>query len=570
MTQQSKSILPLRRRTLLKGAGGTALAAAALRLQPTQAQRGATPRSMRRAGRGPTAPTQPPRPPLAVIALNRMGYGPRYGDIHTFNQLGNTEDERLEAYVEQQLNPAAIDDSACDAKIAGQGYTTLNKTLQQLWTEHFRNNPPYEERVRPMRETTQVTYLRGIFSKRQFQEVLADFWHNHFNTYGWDYYASSIFVHYDRDVIRGNMFGNFRQMLEAVGMSSVMLFYLDNHSSSDSGPNENYARELFELHTLGAENYRGVVAPETVPTDQNGIPIGYCDNDVYEAARCFTGWRVSEGSGGSPDTGTFYYREDWHDRFQKIVLGFPPHVPPIPANQPPLKDGRDVYDRLARHPGTGRHIARKLIRRFITDTPPESLVQSLAAIFTANVDAPDQLKKVYRALLTSPEFKTTWGQKIKRPFESLISYLRAIGAEYDPPTDNPWWYSASGHLPFNWRAPNGYPDEKEDWFSTMPMLQRWRAINRIMTGVDEVPNIVDTIRVYTPGSSLSAIQLADYWIPRVLGRDMEFSAHRDEIINFMAAGLGATIPIDLTNDNNAVRLAHMVGLIALSPDFQYR
>jgi uncharacterized protein (DUF1800 family) len=570
MTQHSKSLLPLRRRTLLKGAGGAALAAAALRLQNTEAQENGTPHAMRRAGREPTAPTMPPRPPLAVIALNRMGYGPRYGDIYNFNQLGNTEDERLAAYVEQQLNPAAIDDSDCDARIAAQGFTTLNKTLQQLWTEHFRNDPPYDERVRPIREVTKATYLRGIYSNRQLQEVLADFWHNHFNTYGWDYYASSIFVHYDRDVIRGNMFGNFRQMLEAVGTSSVMLFYLDNHSSSDSGPNENYARELFELHTLGAENYRGVVAPESVPTDENGVPIGYCDNDVYEASRCFTGWRVSDGTGGSPDTGTFYYREEWHDRFQKIVLGFPPNVPPIPANQPPLKDGRDVYDRLASHPGTGRYIARKLVRRFISDTPAESLVQSLAAIFTANVSAPDQLTQVYRALFNSTEFKMAWGEKIKRPFESLISFLRTIGVNYEPGSDNPWWYSASGHIPFNWRAPNGYPDEKEDWSTTMPMLQRWRATNRIMTGVNEVPNITEIILLYTPGTSLSATALADYWIPRVLGRELEFPSHRDEIINFMADGLGANIPIDLTDEDNAERLTHMVGLIALTPDFQYR
>lgn len=570
MTRNSKLRLPIGRRALLKGAGVAALAATTLHVQPTTAQRGTPPRAMRGKGRAPTAPTMPPRPELAVIALNHMGYGPRYGDVYNFNQLGGTDDARLNAYVEQQLNPGAIDDSACDAKIAEQGYTTLNKSLEQLWAEHFNNDPPYEERIRPMRETTQATYLRGIYSKRQFQEVLADFWHNHFNTYGWDYYAASLFVHYDRDVIRGHMFGNFRQMLEAVGMSPVMLFYLDNHSSSDSGPNENYARELFELHTLGAENYRGVVAPETVPTDQNGVPIGYCDNDVYEASRCFTGWRVADGSYDTPDTGAFHYKEDWHDRFQKIVLGFPPNVPPIPANQPPLKDGRDVYDRLASHPGTGRHIARKLIRRFITDSPPQSLVDSVAAVFTANVGAPDQLKQVYRALLTSSEFKITWGAKIKRPFESLISFLRAIGVEYDPPNDNPWWYSPSGHIPFNWRAPNGYPDEKEDWSSTMPMLQRWRAINRIMTGVDEVPNIVETILLYTPGTSLSASQLADYWIPRVLGRQLEFSSHRDEIITFMAAGLGANIPIDLTDEDNATRLTHMVGLIALTPDFQYR
>jgi uncharacterized protein (DUF1800 family) len=419
------------------------------------------------------AGTAPTLPSLGVIALNRMGFGPRPGDLAAFYTLGTTQEACLEAYVEQQLNPTAIDDSACDAIIANYQFQTLDKSLSQLWADHVRKqNIPWEERFLPAAEVERVTFLRAVYSRRQLNEVLADHWHNHFNVYGYDYWSAPVWVHYDRDVIRGHMLGNFRQMVEAVAQSPAMLYYLDNQSNSGGNPNENYARELFELHTLGAENYFGVKPLEVgpngafihpAPKDANGRPLLYIDEDVYGATTCFTGWRVDG------DTGLFKFDASAHFPYQKVVLS-----QSIPAAQG-IKDGHDVLDVLCRHPGTARFVARRLCRRLISDFPPESVVQAAANTFLANLDAPDQLKQVTRTILLSPEFRTTWGQKIKRPLEYVAGILRAAAAAFDPKDNNfGWLYSNMGQELFGWHPPNGYPDFRNAWSSTMPMLQRWR------------------------------------------------------------------------------------------------
>jgi uncharacterized protein (DUF1800 family) len=337
-----------------------------------------------------------------------MAFGPKPGDLSDFNSLGSNSKDRLYAYIDQQLDPAAIDDSACDARLAEAGFTTLEKSRVELWSDHIVNyGGDYYYRTQPMREVDRAAFVRAIYSRRQLVEVLADFWHDHFNVYGWEYPIYAMFAYYDRAVIRANLLGNFRTMLGKVAKSTTMLYYLDNYTNTRAGPNENWAREVFELHALGAENYLGVRRQSEVPTDEKGRPVGYVDDDVYEATRCFTGWTVAN-SDSSPGghTGLFLFRDDWHDRFQKTVLGAF-----IPADQETTKDGDDVLDVLASHPGTGRHICRKLCRRLIADNPPESVVQSAAALFSEKSEAPDQLAQVVRHILRSTEFRMTWGQK---------------------------------------------------------------------------------------------------------------------------------------------------------------
>ncbi|MCB0061643.1 MAG: DUF1800 family protein, partial [Caldilineaceae bacterium] len=294
----------------------------------------------------------PALPPIGIIALNRMGYGPRPGDLAAFTALGKTDDERLSAYVAQQLAPAAIDDSACDAVLAAHNFTTLHKSLSQLWAEHIRaENNPYSNRILPANETEQATFLRAVYSKRQLQEVLTEHWFNHFNIYGWDSWTAPVMVHYDRDVVRANVLGNFRTMLGAVAKSPAMLYYLDNQSNSGGNPNENYARELFELHAMGAENYLGVVPliinadgsyTHPAPKDDTGRPLLYVDADVYGATTCFTGWRIDS------DTGIFTFDDSAHFPYQKVVLGRL-----IPEAQG-IRDGEEVLDLVAKHPGTAR------------------------------------------------------------------------------------------------------------------------------------------------------------------------------------------------------------------------
>ncbi len=522
-------------------------------------------RSMRRPGRKPPSKALPTPPPAAVIALNRLGFGPRPGDIGQFNNLGSTDELRLAAYIDQQLDPSAIDDSACDARLVSAGFTTLNKSQAQLWQDHFLGDPTWDERIQPLYETERATFLKGTHSRRQLLEILADFWHNHFNIYSWS--SSRIYplwVHWDRDVIRANVMGNFRQMLQDVATAPEMLYYLDNYTSTNAGPNENFARELLELHTLGAENYFGVMLQGDVPTDGQGRPLGYVDEDVFEATRCLTGWTINF------DTGFYEYRDDWHDRFQKHVLG--DHYP---SDQPPMTDGEDLLDSLASHPGTGRFIARKLCRRLISDDPPQAVVDAAAAVFTANTDASDQLAQVVRSIVLSDEFLSTWGEKIKRPFEIAVSSLRATQAEFSWALDESaadsflWMYEQASQPLFSWRSPDGFSDLKDAWKSTTPRVATWRLVNWL---IDREDNGVFRAAVVaqTPSAIRSATALADYWINRILSRAMP-EIERSEIIDFMAQGHNPDLDLPLaTDDDTQERLRSMVGLICMSPSFLWR
>ncbi len=560
------------RRTLLKSGAAVLTTSALASTVPRTvvAQGGGIKKAMRSPEnrRVVSATAAPPLPPLSTIALNRMGFGPRPGDVDAFNALGGNDDARLAAYVAQQLNPDSIDDSVFESRVAAAGFQTLNKSLTQLWADHIAADPDYSYRMLPIKEVEVMAFNRAIHSKRQLLEVLADFWHNHFNVYGWDYEIGPVFVHYDRDVIRAHALGNFRQMLEAVAKSPAMLVYLNNRTNSGGNPNENFARELFELHTMGAENYMGVMHQSSVPRDGNGKPVAYVDEDVYGATTCFTGWRINE------TTGEFFYDSTMHFNYQKVVFG-----EIIPPDQPPEKDGKDVLDMLIAHPGTGRYIARKLCRRFISDTPPDDLVNAAGAVFTAQRDAPDQLKQVLEVILLSDAFKSTWGEKIKRPFEFAVSVLRALDADHfftvegEPTDDFFWLYQAMGQELFYMHVPTGYPDEKEDWTGSGSILFRWRLANWL---VDDSKDMGATNEYWadvvsqTPSNVRSPNALVDFWIHRLLGRSID-SASRQIVVDFMAQGRNPNFDLPLDTDEDVQeRLRSMVGLIFNSPDFQWR
>jgi uncharacterized protein (DUF1800 family) len=513
---------------------------------------------------------EPALPSPEVIALNRMGFGPRPGDLAALNALGANSEARLNAYIEQQLNPAAINDDACEAVIAAQGFTTLGKSLAQLWADHtIKEGIDYSERIRPANETVQATFLRAIYSKRQLVEVLADFWHNHFNVYGWDNWSASTWVHYDRDVIRANQLGNFRTMLGAVAKSPAMLYYLDNISNTSAGPNENYAREMFELHTMGAENYFGVASTvgeddtyrHPAPTGADGKPLLYVDEDIYSATQCFTGWRINR------DTGAFVFEDDVHAKYSKIVLA---HNIPSGSGQ---QDGEKVLDIVANHPGTARAVCRKLCRRLISDNPPDSIVLAAADVFYAQRNAPDQLKQVVRTILRSSEFRSTWGQKIKRPFEYTVSVLRATNANYAWGDSFRWRYENMAQALFSWRPPDGYPDKKEAWATTMPILQRWRMCNFLVDGWKiggdgaNKDDLRINCRAQMPASVKSAEAIVNFWANRLLGYALP-SAEQVSIVEFMAAGKNPQS--DLPDSDIDDRLRFAVDLILMSPSFQWR
>jgi len=507
-----------------------------------------------------------PQPPsAAIVALNRLGFGPRGDDIATFNSLGGNDQQRLTTWVDQQLEPLSINDSVCDTRITAAGYTTLNKSLAQLWYDHIESGPPWSVRLQPYYEVERATLLRAVWSKRQLLEILADFWHNHFNIYGPDSWAAPIWAHWDRSVIRGNALGNFRTMLGQVAQHPAMLYYLDNYTSSSAGPNENWARELFELHALGTDHYMGVIRQNQVPTGSGGKPIAYVDDDVFEATRCFTGWTFDS------DTGAFEYRADWHDHFQKWVLGTY-----IGANQPPLYDGNVVLNQVAYHPGTARHISTKLAKRLIGDNPDPSVIDAATTVFQTEFMAPDQLAQVVRTIILHPSFLTTWGDKIKRPLELVASSMRAADAQFSFALDDDdtgsllWRFDQSGQPLFGWRAPNGFPDHKEDWKSATPRVMGWRLVNWLIDVRDDSDDFLLDVIAQTPAGVRTARQLADFWINRVYGMAIP-NQEKQEIMNFMAQGHNPDfdLPLD-TDEDTQDRLRSMVGLIFMSPSFLWR
>ncbi len=297
--------------------------------------------------------------------------------------------------------------------------------------------------------------MRAIESNRQLAEVLDDFWFNHFNVF-YDKGADRFSIpEYEREAIRPNVLGKFRDLLEATAKSPAMLFYLDNFESVrpdldannknrkvKRGLNENYGRELMELHTLGV----------------NG---GYTQKDVTEVARCFTGWTLVEPRRG----GGFFYNDKLHDKGEKVVLG---HV--IPAGGG-MDDGEQVLDILATHPSTAHFISKELAQRFVADNPPEPLVEKMAATF---LKTDGDIREVMKTMLASREFwsEGAYQAKIKTPFEMVASSVRALDATV---TDGFALANQVGNLGeplYRKLEPTGYSNLNSDWVNSAALLGR--------------------------------------------------------------------------------------------------
>lgn len=559
---------------------------------PTAPDPGADkPRTPIMAGQGSANSSQPQlvtlqRAPFAVRVLNHLTAGATAASIAEFSALGANDTARLTAFVDQQLNPGSISDSALDTRLNASGYTTLNKSLTQLWADH---RIVTTDSSAPARETQRAALVRAVYSRRQLQEVMVDFWQNHFNVAISNSSAAPVYAHYNRDVIRANVFGNFRAMLEAVGQSTAMLYYLNNASNSRSGPNENYARELLELHAFGAENYLGFVNPFQVPPcpEDTSYPIGYTDLDVYDAAAAFTGWTVKDGRNGFPteNDGTFAYRQAMHDAGPKLVLGM--YINP---EQPAMKDGRDIYDRLASHPRVAKFICRKLIRRFVSDRPDQALIDSAAEIFRANWQHADQLKLTLRHILLSNAFIHGWGQKNRRPFELMAAAMRACGSDWtikgvseSRSNDFMSRLATTGHSPYDWAAPNGYPDVGVTWAGSNNMVTSWKMLGWLTETVDTDAALTPLLPILALSranvASWTANNLVDYWCQRILGY-LPIASRRQILVEFLAQnGDPATYVItdtdtsattDLKRHYNQQRLRSMVSMILISPEFMSR
>jgi uncharacterized protein (DUF1800 family) len=495
-------------------------------------------------------------------AMNRLAYGPRPGDVERVRQMG------LAKWIDLQLNPKSIDDSAVEARL--NVYPTLSMRTAQLMVEYpnpkqaakqaeqpkpaptpeqtaqkqaddgitsmardmdsgsggnsepasnngmitastaapdtsspMKSNPATrgaggkrdvlgmdpndvpkaisDDSKRPQRvveELAMAKMTRAIYSERQLQQVMDDFWLNHFNVYAGKGEVKWYLTSYERDVIQPNAMGKFKDLLTATAKSPAMLFYLDNFLSADPnaaqrqamqramqqqmrrgpygypprpqppqnkkqqrGLNENYGRELMELHTLGVDG-------------------GYTQKDVTEVARCFTGWTIEKPR----ELAQFKFDEKVHDPDPKIVLGKKIHAGGI-------KDGEEVIDLLAKHPSTAKFISTKLARRFVSDTPPTALVERMTRSFQKSGG---DIREVMRTMLYSPEFwsREAYRAKVKTPYELVVSSVRTLGTDVDTPMPLVQWVGRIGEPLYQCQPPTGYSDKAETWVNSGALLNR--------------------------------------------------------------------------------------------------
>jgi len=456
--------------------------------------------------------------------LNRLAYGPRPGDVEQVRAMG------VDQWIARQLTPDRIDDHVADSALARyhmldtptrdivQSFQDIQRarreeqlamkadddtaTQRNARQQYLRAHPELRElqqRVQgPVNQLMSAQLARAVLSERQLNEVTVEFWENHFSVYVGKGQTRNFLNAYDREVIRPHVLGKFRDLLGAVAHSPAMLFYLDNwESQADSthatlaangrvataaqrrrvletierarpdqlpprlrnmsaeqrrrliqqmqqsrkrGLNENYARELMELHTLGVDG-------------------GYTQQDVIEVARCLTGWSIDLR------TGEFIFRPQMHDADAKVVLGHR-----IAAGRGE-EDGEQVLDILASSPATAHFIARKLVVRFVSDSPPPALVERAAQTF---LHTGGDIREVVRTIVTSPEFfsNAAYRAKVKTPFELVASALRAVNAKPDTTPRLAGLVALLGEPEFGRQTPDGWPDQGDAWMNTGAILDR--------------------------------------------------------------------------------------------------
>lgn len=477
-------------------------------------------------GPHPDDPSLPPPDEIGLL-LGRTSFGARQAEFDRARAIGYA------AWVEEQLAYESLDDSALEATLAAN-LPTLAMSNRQL----IENSLIDANRFQALGELRAATYLRQLYSPRQLYEVMVEFWTNHFNIEHVDGPLREFKTVDDREVIRRHALGKFRDLLQASAKSVAMLYYLDNYTNVATGPNENYARELMELHTLGVDG-------------------GYTETDVREVARILTGWSIDARLGSGAEI-SFVFRVLAHDMNAKHALDTD-----FPAGHG-QDEGERLLDLLATHPSTARFIARKLAVRFVGDAPADALVERLAATFLAS---DGDIRAVLRDLLMSDDFRQSADQKMKRPAEFVASVLRVSGATttgnfHRQLTDT---LTTLGQVPFMWPAPNGYPDAKGYWISTTSVLSRWNFVFALLEGEFAPALRVDLAALAAGATSPNAI--VDQLAARLLRRPLA----EDDRARFIAIASGNSmphrpLPVAIRRD----RIRDVSALMLASPYFQYR
>ena len=423
------------------------------------------------------------------------------------------------------------------------------------------NQIPPPERSRPRLEVQAATLLKAVETPTPWAEEWVGFWRDHFSVYGFDQSVGAYLPHWDRTVIRERCWGNFQDLLEASSQHPCMLTYLNNRSSRAGSPNENFARELFELHTLGRKAYLNTLYSQwrSVPGANQGKPSGYIDQDVYEAARAFTGWSMEDGThlgGGQhlPKTGQFIYVAAWHDNYQKRVL-----ASEFEAYAAAMADGKKVLNQCANHPATAKHISFKLIQRFVSDKPPTDLVNSTAQVFMDKRSAPDQLQWVYQHIVqASSKIPNAQKQKAKRPMRLVASFAKAVNLPFFLGDGGvaTWPLESAGVPIYGWQSPDGPPDGLAWILSASYIRQR----TQLTMGVAEnwwATNEWNPFAGLPPKPTYE--QMMAKWEVAL------FNQARPELSNALLASQN-TKPSEIAQDPRRAR--RLVGLLACAPSFQ--
>jgi uncharacterized protein (DUF1800 family) len=515
-------------------------------------------------------------------ALNRLGFGARPGQVEQIEKTG------LENWIQAQLHPENIRDPVVDARLAQFRALRLSaaELLDQFppqdvaakrlgmkvdeYQKHLRdlakqpggmNSLPFKDQNEIVNELMEAKMIRAVYSERQLAEQLSDFWFNHFNIFVYKDTDRWYLIPYERDAIRPHVLGKFRDLLEATAKSPAMLFYLDNSSSADPhafdrlkqhpvrarpgeklpplgpkrGLNENYGRELMELHTLGVDG-------------------GYKQEDVIEVARAFTGWTIE-----SPrENPMFYFDERIHDPDPKRVLG-------KKIKGGGLKDGEQVLDLLVKDQHTARYISLQLAEHFVSDDPPPALVARMAKTFEKSKG---DIRAVMTTMIYSPEFwsRAAFRAKVKTPFELVASTTRALGADVDQPLQLAQWVARIGEPLYQCLTPNGYSDKAVAWVSTGALLNRVNfavalTSNKVRGAQVDINSLVGADVRANPHLALDRVE-SEFLAGQV--SDSTRATLEKEMVEPRILGAKLDDPVTQVN------VGLITGLVLGSPEFQKR
>lgn len=528
----------------------------------------------------------PTTPSYERLALNRATFGARSVDEAYVQQIG------WDAWVDEQLSPPPGDDPEVAGLIAnatlkikypaktnafgGWGAVNENRPLtaltaspQALWDIYKQRNKtlPNKEVYRIAEEVVAASWMRSTHSAYQVRELMVDFWHNHFNiSIQQTPTVATGTAAYDRDVIRPHVFGNFRDMLEANATSVSMLYYLDNATSKPQIPNENYARELLELHTLGENAYFGQTDPASVTKYASGIAIGFTDEDVVQASRALSGWTVGSGGrlgkfGTLPNTGEFHYEPLLHNTKAGKFMG-----QDLASLSDDMAQGRAVLDIAAYHDETAIFLCNKICRRIFGDSPPSTVVTAAATTWLANQTQPDQLRRVMETILLSAEIGQP-ASKLRLPVEKTVAFLRAVGATVLPHRSMFHLLDNASDQIFTWPGPNGHPDVDGYWLSSSALMTEWNALLTVLKkGMTDISITNESILTD------SITELVEDWVGRIVGFELP-ATKMNQLIDF-AMGLNGVLTYvgQKSSSANTVEshLRQLVGVIATTDEFAYR